>query len=74
MKDGLVLQFADPQTTYERPANRVVADFIGTPPMNFIPVTVIRDGDSLVFSTRSPGPASKYGFEPLPGPSFIRKK
>jgi ABC-type sugar transport system ATPase subunit len=51
MKDGLVLQFADPQTTYERPANRVVADFIGTPPMNFIPVTVIRDGDSLVFST-----------------------
>ena len=47
MKDGLVQQFADPLTTYERPANRVVADFIGTPPMNFIPVTVIRDGYSL---------------------------
>jgi multiple sugar transport system ATP-binding protein len=53
MKDGLVQQFADPQTTYERPANRFVADFIGSPPMNFIPVTVIEDAGCLVLRIAS---------------------
>jgi multiple sugar transport system ATP-binding protein len=35
MKDGVIHQVADPLTLYNRPADRFVAGFIGTPPMNF---------------------------------------
>jgi multiple sugar transport system ATP-binding protein len=35
MKDGRVQQAATPLTTYNSPANRFVAGFIGMPPMNF---------------------------------------
>jgi iron(III) transport system ATP-binding protein len=35
MRDGRILQVAEPKTLYERPANRFVADFVGT--NNFIP-------------------------------------
>ena len=34
MKDGIVQQIGSPAEIYERPANRFVAGFIGTPPMN----------------------------------------
>lgn len=37
MKDGILQQCADPQTIYDRPANRFVASFIGSPAMNFLP-------------------------------------
>ncbi|MEO0649787.1 MAG: ATP-binding cassette domain-containing protein [Planctomycetota bacterium] len=36
MREGLVQQCADPVTIYERPANRFVAGFVGTPTMNLI--------------------------------------
>ncbi len=36
MKDGKLLQLADPLTLYDRPVNRFVAGFIGSPPMNFL--------------------------------------
>ncbi len=35
MKDGQVQQFGTPQQIYERPANRFVAEFVGSPAMNF---------------------------------------
>ncbi|MFC0266532.1 ABC transporter ATP-binding protein [Kushneria aurantia] len=35
MKDGVVQQIGTPEQIYDRPANRFVAEFIGTPPMNF---------------------------------------
>ncbi|MDD4870477.1 MAG: sn-glycerol-3-phosphate ABC transporter ATP-binding protein UgpC [Kiritimatiellae bacterium] len=35
MKDGVIQQVADPIGLYHSPANRFVAGFIGTPPMNF---------------------------------------
>ena len=35
MKNGLVQQIADPITLYEKPLNKFVAGFIGTPAMNF---------------------------------------
>ncbi|TCS60951.1 ABC transporter ATP-binding protein [Varunaivibrio sulfuroxidans] len=47
MKDGILQQFADPQTIYEEPANIFVAGFIGSPSMNFIPATVVQEGDRL---------------------------
>jgi len=40
MKDGLIQQVADPITLYDNPANKFVAGFIGTPPMNFFGGTI----------------------------------
>ncbi len=37
MKDGLVQQFGTPDEIYGRPANRFVAEFIGSPAMNMVP-------------------------------------
>ncbi len=34
---GYIQQIATPQVIYDRPANQMVATFIGTPPMNIIP-------------------------------------
>ncbi|MFL5316119.1 MAG: ABC transporter ATP-binding protein [Microvirga sp.] len=45
MKDGTVQQEGAPLELYQRPANRFVAGFIGSPAMNFAAVTVTeRDG------------------------------
>jgi multiple sugar transport system ATP-binding protein len=40
MNQGQIQQVATPLELYSRPANRFVAEFIGSPPMNFIPVQV----------------------------------
>ncbi|MDH0304635.1 MULTISPECIES: sn-glycerol-3-phosphate ABC transporter ATP-binding protein UgpC [unclassified Pseudomonas] len=42
MKDGIIQQFGTPQQIYNDPANLFVASFIGSPPMNFIPVRLTR--------------------------------
>jgi len=36
MRGGMTLQFASPQEIYSRPVNKYVADFIGSPSMNFL--------------------------------------
>ena len=36
MKDGHIMQVADPVTLYEKPANAFVAGFIGMPEMNLV--------------------------------------
>jgi multiple sugar transport system ATP-binding protein len=38
LNHGQLQQVASPLELYNRPANRFVAEFIGSPPMNFIPV------------------------------------
>jgi len=40
MKDGVLQQVAPPREIYDNPANMYVAGFIGSPTMNFIPVTL----------------------------------
>lgn len=44
MKDGFVQQVGSPIEIYHNPANLFVAGFIGSPPMNFLEVTVTKDG------------------------------
>ncbi len=44
LKDGVIQQAADPVTLYDEPANRFVAGFIGTPPMNFFDGELTGDG------------------------------
>jgi len=48
MKDGVVQQVGEPLELYNNPANRFVAGFIGSPAMNFAPVTVSEADGSLV--------------------------
>jgi multiple sugar transport system ATP-binding protein len=49
MKDGRIMQVAEPMELYNNPANLFVAGFIGSPPMNFLHGTVQRVGNQLVF-------------------------
>jgi multiple sugar transport system ATP-binding protein len=47
MKDGRVQQVGEPMEIYARPENRFVAGFIGSPSMNFIPVTLSNGSGEL---------------------------
>src|SRR6185369_6691147 len=38
LREGRLQQLADPHTLYHTPANEFVARFIGSTPMNFLPV------------------------------------
>ncbi|MDY0061554.1 MAG: sn-glycerol-3-phosphate ABC transporter ATP-binding protein UgpC [Myxococcota bacterium] len=40
MSDGVIQQVGGPTEVYQKPVNKFVAGFIGSPPMNFITVTV----------------------------------
>ena len=42
MSDGRLQQVGPPQAVYDRPHNLFVARFIGSPPMNTVPGTVVR--------------------------------
>jgi multiple sugar transport system ATP-binding protein len=50
MKDGTVHQVGSPHEVYERPVNRFVAGFVGTPPMNFFDGSLTRDGERILFT------------------------
>jgi len=47
MKLGLIQQIGDPMTLYNQPINKFVAGFIGSPPMNFLSVTIIEQENEL---------------------------
>ena len=49
MKDGDIQQVAGPIPLYDSPANRFVAGFIGTPPMNILEGHIRAQGEGLVF-------------------------
>jgi multiple sugar transport system ATP-binding protein len=60
MRDGRLLQFDSPTKVYDMPADRFVAGFIGTPPMNFLEGQVRRvDGASQVY-------IGDYALKPIP--------
>jgi multiple sugar transport system ATP-binding protein len=48
LKDGVVQQIGTPQELYTEPANRFVAHFVGSPPMNFLAVTYDPDQRAFV--------------------------
>jgi multiple sugar transport system ATP-binding protein len=45
MKDGHVQQVAAPKEIYDHPANKFVASFIGSPPMNFLDCELDKSAD-----------------------------
>ena len=50
MKDGVIQQIDDPITLYDKPINKFVAGFIGSPPMNFMTGQIIKKDDKLYFN------------------------
>ncbi|MDR2098123.1 MAG: sn-glycerol-3-phosphate ABC transporter ATP-binding protein UgpC [Spirochaetaceae bacterium] len=47
-KDGRIQQIGSPLRLYEQPANKFVAGFIGSPPMNFLTVTVTEEEGCII--------------------------
>jgi multiple sugar transport system ATP-binding protein len=57
MRDGFLQQVAPPMELYRRPANRFVAEFVGSPGMNFLP------GDAVAGIGQAP-PGATLGIRP----------
>ncbi len=53
LKDGVIQQIGTPVEIYERPANRFVAGFFGTPTMNFLAADLAQTGERA--AARGPG-------------------
>ena len=49
MRDGRILQVGTPDDLYDRPANRYVAQFIGSPQINFQEGEIVGEGRSVSF-------------------------
>jgi len=48
LKDGIIQQFAPAQEVFDRPANRFVAGFVGSPPMNIIDLELDQEHRAMV--------------------------
>ncbi len=53
MDNGVIQQLAEPLELYDRPANRFVAGFLGTPPMNFLNGRIEEEGGVMFFNEGS---------------------
>jgi multiple sugar transport system ATP-binding protein len=60
MKDGLIQQAGGALEIYQKPVNRFVASFLGSPPMNFLSGRIVEEGGRLFFDEGS-------GKLPVPG-------
>jgi len=70
MKDGLIQQVATPQNLYSFPVNKFVAEFIGSPTMNFIhKATLVAKGDS-VYAEFEGGNSLKFPAEKSANPAL----
>ena len=50
LKDGIIQQVDSPQNLYDKPANKFVAGFIGSPQMNIVDATLVQEGSKVVVS------------------------
>jgi ABC-type sugar transport system ATPase subunit len=75
LREGRVEQIGTPMEVYHRPATRFVAGFMGTPPMNFLPIReaeataggtrfVLGPDLSVTLPVRLAGPAEVLGIRP----------
>ena len=51
INNGVLQQYAEPLTVYNRPANLFVADFVGNPSMNFVEAKGAQAGDGTISLT-----------------------
>ena len=69
MRDGKILQVAEPQTLYSQPANLFVAAFIGSPAMNLVEAL-----DRWATSSSSAASACPLGTVAAPSPRRPRRR
>ncbi|MDX9868175.1 MAG: sn-glycerol-3-phosphate ABC transporter ATP-binding protein UgpC [Kiritimatiellia bacterium] len=69
MHRGAIQQAASPMEVYRRPANRFVAGFIGTPPMNVLRGKLVRQDGTLRFQY---APEARLPVPPAAMPSLAR--
>ena len=50
MSEARLQQVGTPQSLYDEPLNKFVAGFIGSPSMNFLPVTATGEGDNVTLT------------------------
>ena len=53
LKDGLLQQLATPHILYDKPINKFVAGFIGSPAMNFFEATLKKSGSNIIIDAGS---------------------
>ena len=51
MNNGMIIQVGTPDEIYNKPANKFVAGFIGTPQMNFFDATVIEENKKILLDS-----------------------
>jgi multiple sugar transport system ATP-binding protein len=75
MSQAKLQQVGPPQELYDHPINKFVAGFIGSPAMNFIPVTLEGSGDSAILRAEDIAiplpPAFREGVAAVPTRGFI---
>ena len=62
MKGGIIEQLDSPHEIYNRPVNRYVAGFIGSPGMNFLEGVIDGDGEPMFVADGASIPLSRYEF------------
>jgi len=73
MDKGLLQQVGSPQELYDRPTNRFVAGFIGSPAMNFADVTVDGAGGAATLTGSGIAVAVPAGLRASIGPTSGRR-
>lgn len=70
LEAGRIQQIGAPQSIYSRPANRMVATFLGSPPMNILPVTWVQGGCQIGAQTIPITLPLPENVQPTPGQCF----
>jgi len=52
MNKGVLMQVGPPLEVYDKPDNKFVAGFLGSPPMNFIPVDLVKDNSKFCLDVK----------------------
>lgn len=52
LRDGIVEQTGSPMELYNNPRNQFVAGFLGSPSMNFLPASLLHEGDNRTLGIR----------------------
>ena len=61
MKDGFIQQVDTPTRLYDKPTNKFVAGFIGSPQMNFIDGILLKEGEKVYFEFGSEDTKTRKG-------------
>jgi multiple sugar transport system ATP-binding protein len=70
LRDGVIEQQGAPLELYDRPANRFVAGFIGSPAMNFVEGTIAEDATSVALPIQG-SPAIRFDCRRQPGERVV---